>query len=79
MVMEKTLDFYLNIPYPVEIVKIDPNEGGGISASIPMLGKYAFLGDGETVEEALANLEEIKTYLFQKYLRQGVPIPVYHF
>ncbi len=74
--MEKNLDFYLNIPYPVEIVKIDPNEGGGILARIPMLGKHAFLGDGETIEEALANLEEIKKYLFQKYLTQGTPIPV---
>ena len=75
--MEKNLDFYLNIPYPVEIVKIDPNEGGGILARIPMLGQHAFLGDGETIEEALANLENIKTYLFRKYLRQGVPIPIY--
>jgi len=75
--MEKNLDFYLNIPYPIEIMKIDPDEGGGVLASIPMLGKHAFLGDGETIEEALANLQEIKTYLFQKYLSQGVTIPMY--
>ncbi|GAK54128.1 toxin-antitoxin system, antitoxin component, HicB family [Candidatus Moduliflexus flocculans] len=75
--MEKNLDFYLNISYPIEIEKIAPDEGGGILASIPMLGKHAFLGDGETIEEALANLEEIKTYLFQKYLNQGIPIPLY--
>ena len=36
----------------------------------------AFLGEGSTVEEALANLEKTKRYLFQKYLEQGIPIPV---
>ena len=49
-----------------------------VLASIPFLGRHAFLGDGDTLEEALKNLEDIKTYLFQKYLAQGAPIPVYH-
>ncbi len=76
--MKKNLNFYLNIRYPIEIVNIDANEGGGVLASIPFLGRHAFLGDGDTLEEALKNLEDIKTYLFQKYLAQGAPIPVYH-
>lgn len=73
--MKKNLKHYLNLEYPVEIKKIPQEEGGGYSTSIPQLGKYAFVGDGETVEEALANLNEIKTYLFGKYLEQGIPIP----
>ena len=75
--MQKTLEYYLKIPYPVEITEISEEDGGGVLASIPLLGKHAFLGDGDTVEEALHNLEEIKRYLFQKYLEQEIPIPVY--
>lgn len=73
--MEKNLEYYMNINYPIEILKIIEEEGGGFQASIPLLGKYAFLGDGETIEEAITNLEETKKYLFQKYLEQGIPIP----
>ena len=73
--MRKQLKHYLDLEYPVEIRKIPEEEGGGYSASIPQLGKYAFVGDGETVEEALASLNEIKSYLFEKYLEQGIPIP----
>ena len=75
--MENMLEFYLKIPYPVEVTEINDEEGGGFLASIPLLGKHAFLGEGDTLEEALANLEEIKKYLFQKYLEQGIPIPVH--
>ena len=76
MILMKNLEYYLKIPYLVEITEINEEEGGGFLASIPLLGKYAFLGEGRTVEEALANLEKTKRYLFQKYLKQGIPIPV---
>ena len=75
--MEHTLEYYLKVPYPIEVAEISEEDGGGILASIPVLGKYAFLGDGKTVEEALNNLEDMKRILFQRYLDQGVPIPIY--
>ncbi len=71
----KTLQYYLDLNYPIEIRKIPEEEGGGYSASIPFLGKYAFVGDGETIDEALTSLENIKSYLFEKYLQEGIPIP----
>ncbi len=73
--MKKNLAYYMNLNYPIEIIKIKEEEGGGFQASIPLLGKYAFLGDGETIEEAIMNLTEIKKYLFEKYLEQNIPIP----
>lgn len=73
--MKKNLKYYLSLNYPIEIRKIKKEEGGGYQASIPMLGKYAFVGDGDTIEEALADLEEVKKYLFKKYLDEGIPIP----
>ena len=72
--MEKNLNYYLALNYPVEIIKIEEDKGGGYQACIPMLGRYAFLGDGETIEEAIADLEETKKYLFKQYLDKGLPI-----
>lgn len=71
---KKTVDYYMTLEYPVVIREIPEHEGGGYTAYIPMLGKSAFVGDGETIEEALANLEEIKRFLFAEYLKKGVPI-----
>lgn len=72
--MNKTIDYYMQLEYPVVIRVIPEEEGGGYTAFIPMLGKRAFVGDGETIEEALASLEEIKRFLFEDYLKKGVPI-----
>jgi len=73
--MKKDLRYFLDINYPIEINEIPKNEGGGVTASIPVLGKYAFRGDGETIDEAIENLNNIKEYLFKKYLDQNIPIP----
>ncbi|NOX89101.1 MAG: toxin-antitoxin system HicB family antitoxin [Calditrichaeota bacterium] len=73
--MKKNLKYYLNIDYPIEIQKIKEEEGGGFMATIPQLGKYAFVGDGDTIEEAIKSLNEIKEYLFKEYLEKGIPIP----
>jgi predicted HicB family RNase H-like nuclease len=73
--MKKNLKYYMNLNYPIEIQKIKEEEGGGFSANIPQLGKYAFVGDGDTIEEAIESLNEIKEYLFEKYLKEGLPIP----
>ncbi len=72
---KNNLNYYLNLNYPIEIKRIPDEEGGGYTATIPQLGKYAFVGDGESIEEAIQNLEEIKSYLFKKYLEEGIPIP----
>jgi len=40
----------------VEVTKIPDDEGGGYSACIPLLGRNAFISDGETIDEALENL-----------------------
>lgn len=73
--MPKTLEYYLSLDYPVEIRRIDDNLGGGYVASIPSLGSYAFVGDGETPQEAYENLQVAKKEIFEEYLREGLPIP----
>ncbi len=70
--MKKNLKYYLGKNFPVEIEKIKEKEGGGDMACIPQLGKYAFVGNGDTIEEALSSLNEVKEYLFKKYLKEGM-------
>ncbi|MCL5105534.1 MAG: type II toxin-antitoxin system HicB family antitoxin [Armatimonadetes bacterium] len=73
--MKKDLEYYMSLDYPVEIRRIPESDGGGYIATIPSLGSYAFVGDGETPEEAYANLQETKRALFDEYLAQGLEIP----
>lgn len=71
----KNLNYYLGLKYKIEIVPFSEEDGGGFEARIPQLGRLAFLGYGETVEEALAHLEVVKKDLFERYLREGIDIP----
>lgn len=73
--MSKKLEYYLNLNYPVEVMRIPAELGGGYCAYIRQLGKAAFLGDGETVEEAMADLQVVKEFLFEEYLEKGIEIP----
>ncbi len=73
--MKKNLKYYMNLKYPIEIKELSKEEGVGYLVSIPLLGKYAFRADGETVEEALDNLAAVKEFLFKDYLEKGIPIP----
>lgn len=70
-----SLSEYLKYNYRIEILKLDEEEGGGFIAEIPFLGRDAFTGHGETIEEAIKSLEEIKEYLFEDYLKNGIEIP----
>ncbi len=71
----KNLDYSMKLPYRMEIEPIPENEGGGYCVSIPQLGRYALRADGETPDEALRNLEDVKRDLFASYLEEGVEIP----
>ncbi len=55
----------MGLNYPIEILKIPADEGGGYYACIPQLGRDVFLGDGETVEEAMNNLQRVKKEWFE--------------
>ncbi len=57
------------------MLKLDKDEGGGYIASIPELGKDAFTGYGETIEEAIEDLNDTKEMLFKDYLENSVEIP----
>ena len=56
--MKKDLDYYLNLPYKIELKKIPQSEGGGWGAFMPEFNGVAFFyGDGESKNEALDELD----------------------
>jgi antitoxin HicB len=70
----KDINYYMGLKYPIEIREFDEEDGGGFDASIPMLGKYAFRGYGDTLEAALQSLKEVKREKFEYYLEKGTLI-----
>jgi len=64
--MKKDLNYYLKLPYMMEISVIPKEKGGGFEAAIPELGRYAFVGQGDTIEDAIQDLEETKKENFKK-------------
>lgn len=73
--MKKSLDDLLRLAYKIEVNPIPESFGGGFEASLPQLGRHTFVGAGNTIEEALANLEELKARLFSEALESGDSIP----
>lgn len=71
--MKKNIDYYMSLKYPIKITPIPEEEGGGYYAGIPEL--YGCLGDGETIEEALKNLEDVKYTTIEMFLEKERVIP----
>lgn len=76
--MDKQLDYYLNLNYPIEITALSEEENGGYSACIPQLGRNAYVAYGDTIEEAITNLNDIKKELLKSQLlnRSHIPLPI---
>ena len=71
MTERKNLDYYMNLPYKVEITLEE--DSSGFNADIPLLkGCMAF---GETIEDAYQTLIEIKQAWFEIALSRGWEIP----
>jgi predicted HicB family RNase H-like nuclease len=73
--MERDLEYYLKLPYIIEVVPIPESEGGGYIARLPEIGRLAITGDGETPEEAIDDLGSVKRDRFAEYLKNGIAIP----
>lgn len=73
--MNKNLDYYMTLPYTIEIIPIPEDQGGGFVARLPQLNRFAITGDGETPMEAIINLNKTKKCHFKKYLEKKILIP----
>lgn len=63
------------LQYPINLRALTEEEGGGWFATIPLLGEATCAADGETVEEALANLEDYRRSLYEVVIACKTPIP----
>jgi antitoxin HicB len=72
----KTMQEYMQLNYPIELKFLAEEDGGGVLASIPFLGRDAFVADGDNSEEAIKNLQTTKEILFKRYLEKGISIPL---
>jgi len=66
---------WAELHYQPRIHRLSLEEGGGYHATYPTLGEGMFVGDGDTVEEALLDLEARRRRLLPDYLELGIPIP----
>jgi antitoxin HicB len=73
--IEKTVEYYLSLPYTVEVAPISNEDGGGFNACIPLLGRWSAVGDGETEAAAIRRLHNGLPSLIAAWLRDGVTIP----
>lgn len=68
--MNKTLDYYLSLPYVIELT---PDENGVWVAAIPLL--KGCITQGDSREEALLMLDKAKALWLETALEEGIPIP----
>ena len=69
----KNVEYYMQLPYAMEICEIPKKEGGGIFISIPML--KGFMSDGECIIEAYENIKDAQREWITSMLERNMPIP----
>ena len=69
--MDKNLEYYMKLPYRIEIVK--DNEEGGYALRCPELPGCITYSD--TIAEGLKMIEDAKVCWFEACLEDHIPIP----
>ena len=73
--MGKTVEYYMGLSYRVSIQSIPKELGGGWWTFIPEFG-LSMIGDGETIQEAVDDLNSLKRIAIQRFLDEGRIIPL---
>ena len=71
----ETVEHYLSQRYPITLIEVSEEEGGGFRASIPQLGDRTFVAAGDTPQEALDNLDAVRRALIPELLAEGIALP----
>jgi predicted RNase H-like HicB family nuclease len=75
--IQKKIDYYLALNYEITLRKLTPVEAGNDEtrylAQIPLI--TGLMAEGQTAQEALENLENVKRLAFELMLEQGKEIP----
>lgn len=73
--MNKDLEYYMNLQYKTELRELSDEEGGGFIVENPELGRLSTNAWGETVEDALLMLKEIRRSNIKDLLQKGMEVP----
>lgn len=73
--MMKDLNYYMSLPYKIEVEELSERDGGGKFLSIPLLGRMAVCAHGYTYDEAREHLELVKKDILEILLEDGCDIP----
>lgn len=68
--MKDQIKGYLGLKYQIKLTPLSEEDGGGWLAEIPDL--KGCLSDGDTIEEALRNIEEAKEAWFVTAIKRGL-------
>jgi predicted RNase H-like HicB family nuclease len=68
----KDLEYFMSLTYPIVVEELPDR---GYVAYIPVLGEHMFTACGDTIDEAISALEEVKRDRFRLLLDNGIPIP----
>lgn len=71
----KDLSYYKNLKYDLIVRQITGDDGTYYRVTAKELDPLTFYGIGDTIDEAVESLEEVKSDLFPTYLENGWPIP----
>jgi len=71
--MAKDLDYFMGLEYDLRIRKLSDDDGGGWFVEIPLLP--GCMADGESVEEAVENLNAAKKSWIETSLELGRVVP----
>ena len=71
--MNKNLEYYMSIKYPMNLTPLSEEDGGGWLITIPLLPGCQT--DGESPSEALERIEEAKELWLRGAIKHHDPIP----
>lgn len=74
--MKHDLNYYLNLPYKLEVIPLTEADGGGFYARYSELGEAAAHGDGKSVQEAIRMADEAKHLALEVMLEHGDEVPL---
>lgn len=70
----KKLEHYLSLNYEILLRRLERHGAFYFEARIAELDPLTFYGTGDTVDEAISDLEEVKREMFSYYIENGLPI-----
>jgi predicted HicB family RNase H-like nuclease len=71
----RDLDYFRNLDYAVIITRFRDGDTVYFRAVTRELNQDVFYGIGDTLQEAVTELENAKTEMFAYYIANGIPIP----